>query len=537
MTRRSAAYFGCWLLGLVLLGSCAPMEAARRPNIVVMLADDQRWDALGVVQRELGSQGRFPWLQDATPNLDRLAAEGYRFTNAFVVSSLCSPSRAAFLTGRYNHLNGVANNHTPFPVTSVTYATILRAAGYRTGYFGKWHMGRQRARPGFDEHASFLGQGLYADATFVVNGVDTPTTGWVDDVSTDYAIDFIRRHANGQFLLILGFKSPHAPSTPPARLQGQFTGLEPVPPPNATSYAPYDPTPVQQPSTLTDGYFGTLVGIDQNVGRVLGALDETGVAEDTVVVFASDNGFLIGEHGVAARVGSRTGSDGNKRNAYEESIRIPLLLRYPQLPGSGVAQTAQVLNIDLAPTLLELAGVPPPAGLQGRSWVPLLTGQAGSLRDGFLYEYFFERGWSVPTIVSLRRDDHKLIRYPDNPDWTELFRLTDDPYETRNLAADPAARIDLQALELALDAEILATRYRVPPHADPPPTPPPPAAPPASTGRPLDDRGKRRAPRRGTGARRVYSSQWYSISSKLSVGNTNKTRKGTAPVQVLRCRA
>jgi arylsulfatase A-like enzyme len=195
------------LIGLILLALPDRVEAARRPNIVVMMTDDQRWDALGVVQREQGGRGRFPWLRTATPNLDRIAAEGYRFKNAFVVSSLCSPSRAAFLTGRYNHLNGVANNQTPFPVTNVTYATLLRAAGYRTGYFGKWHMARQRERPGFDEHASYIGQGAYHDATFVVDGVDTPTTGWVDDVSTGYAIEFIRRHAAGPFLLVLGFKS------------------------------------------------------------------------------------------------------------------------------------------------------------------------------------------------------------------------------------------------------------------------------------------------------------------------------------------
>jgi arylsulfatase A-like enzyme len=210
----------CWLLALMMLAVHGSAQAMQHPNIVIMLTDDQRWDAVGVVQRALGDRGRFAWMRTATPNMDRLAAEGFRFRNAFVVSAICSPSRAAFLTGRYNHLNGVANNHTPFPVTNVTYATLLRRAGYRTGYFGKWHMGSQRERPGFDQHASYLGQGRYFDAPFLVNGVETRTTGWIDDVSTAYAVDFIRQSAtqavpDGSRLQV----PPHAPGTAAAAEQ------------------------------------------------------------------------------------------------------------------------------------------------------------------------------------------------------------------------------------------------------------------------------------------------------------------------------
>lgn len=461
--------FGQWLFVLLLIALCGPAEAARRPNIVVILTDDQRWDALGVVQRELGTRARFPWLQAATPNLDRLAAEGVRFRNAFVVNSLCSPSRAAFLTGRYNHLNGVVNNHTPFPVAATTYATLLRAAGYRTGYFGKWHMGAQRDRPGFDEYASFVGQGVYVDASFLVDGIATPTTGWVDDVSTRYADSFIRRHAARPFLMVLGFKSPHAsgggrPPLPAPRLKELFASAGLAPPANATSYAPYDPTPVPAalpPDWMRD-YFRTIVGVDQNVGRVLTTLAQAGIAEDTVVVFASDNGFLLGEHGV----GTPGDPDGNKRNAYEESIRIPLLLRYPRLLGRGVVLDAQVLNIDLAPTLLELAGLARPGTLQGWSWVPLLTGQTASLRGRFLYEYFRETGYIVPTLVALRRPHFKLVRYLGHPARLQLFRLTDDPGEQHNLADDPASQATLRTMGDALDAELAATRYRAPSQAD-----------------------------------------------------------------------
>src|SRR5437763_12401647 len=157
---------------VALLFSAAPLAAADRPNFLFVYSDDQRWDAVGAVLREQGDQARFPWFQ--TPHMDRLAAEGVRFRNAFVVNSLCAPSRACFLTGRYSHLNGVANNHTPFPTDSVTHATLLRAAGYTTGYVGKWHMDRQKGqRPGFDYSASFLGQGRYFDCPIQINGVST----------------------------------------------------------------------------------------------------------------------------------------------------------------------------------------------------------------------------------------------------------------------------------------------------------------------------------------------------------------------------
>jgi len=176
---------------LLLVSSLA--AAAERPNFIFIYTDDQRWDTLGVVQREQGEKGRFPWLQ--SPNLDRLAAEGVRFRNAFVVNSLCAPSRSVFLTGRYNHNNGVANNHTPFPAENVptTWSALLRDAGYATGYVGKFHHGQQPGkRPGFDYSASFLGQGRYFDCPFEVNGTTQQTTGWVDDVSTDFALGFLK---------------------------------------------------------------------------------------------------------------------------------------------------------------------------------------------------------------------------------------------------------------------------------------------------------------------------------------------------------
>src|SRR5262245_57709263 len=223
---------------VAVLASRAPAADAARPNFLFIYTDDQRWDALGVVQREQGDRARFPWFQ--TPNLDRIAADGVRFRNAFVVNSLCSPSRACFLTGRYNHLNGVANNHTPFPADAVTYTGLLRQAGYSTGYVGKFHMGPQTGkRPGCDFSASFIGQGRYEDCPFEVNGETKQTKGWVDDVSTDFAVQFLTENKAKPFCLIVGYKSSHGPWSPPERAKDRFAGAVSKPVANADAVAPY----------------------------------------------------------------------------------------------------------------------------------------------------------------------------------------------------------------------------------------------------------------------------------------------------------
>ncbi len=463
------------VIAAAVMAAHAPARAqaqsaeAQRPNIVILLTDDQRWDAVGVVQR--ASRGRFPFFRNSTPNIDRIAAGGVWFNNAFVVDSLCSPSRAAFLTGQYNHINGVIDNTTPLPVNSETYATLLHAAGYRTGFFGKWHMGSQRARPGFDEYASFVGQGQYKDAPLLVNGKDTPTKGWVDDVTTGYAVDFIRRQAHGAqpFLMVLGFKTVHGPlseNTSPPRTDGLFTGQQIDTPANATSYPPYFVNP--RPSTFGGeefrNYFRAVAAMDQDVGKVLDALDAEGIADNTFVVFASDNGWHMREHGSVSPVQR----DGEKRSAYEASIRIPLFVRYPPLTGGNRRIAATVLNIDLAPTLLQLAGLPPRPKMQGKSWIPLLTGAVQTLRPSLFYEYFQEQGFIVPRILALRSNKLKLIVYPDHPEYgQELYDLASDPDERHNLIGDPAARTELRGLEDALAAAARQFHYRVPTRAAP----------------------------------------------------------------------
>ena len=450
----------------LMAGGSSGAAAERPPNFLFIYTDDQRYDAVGVVQREQGDRGRFPWLQ--TPHMDRLAAEGMRFRNAFVTLPLCAPSRAAFLTGRYNHLNGVANNRTPFPEDSVTYATLLHRAGYAAGYVGKWHMDGQRGkRPGFDYSASFIGQGRYMDCSFEIDGEARPTQGWVDDVSTDFAIDFIKSHREKPFVLVVGFKACHGPFTPPERAKNRFADAQARSVPNLSVRAVYRTagaaggeearkTQADTAPRLNLDYFRCISTADDNLGRLLAVLDEAGLTQDTMVVYTSDNGYYLGEHGL-----------GDKRSAYEESLRIPLLVRYPKLIAKGAVSDELVLNIDVAPTFLELAGVPVPAEMQGRSWVPLLAGKKTEWRQAFLAEYFRERAFpATPTVVAVRTRDAKLIKYPGQQQWTELFDLARDPYETRNLVNDPGSKELLARMEAEFERQAVAVAYRVPPYAD-----------------------------------------------------------------------
>ena len=455
-------------LVLAIASLCGLLQAAeRKPNFLFIYTDDQRWDAMGVVQREQGERARFPWF--TTPNMDRLAADGVRFRNAFVTLSLCAPSRGAFLTGRYNHQFGVVNNHTPFPENAVTHATLLHAAGYKTAYIGKWHHGNQRGqRPGFDYSASFIGQGRYVDCPFEINGTPTDTTGWVDDVSTDYAIDFMKKNRDNPFSVVVGFKACHGPTTPPERAKDRFANMKARSVPNLGARAIYrteEETPKEKKKAAASSgdevninlnYFRCISAADDNLGRLLKALDELGVADNTVVVFSSDNGFYNGEHML-----------GDKRSAYDESLRIPMIVSCPKLFPKGKVRDEMVLNIDLAPTFLELAGVSVPKEMQGKSWVPLLAGKKTEWRQSFLAEYFYEQNFvGTPTLVALRTMDAKLIKYPGHDEWTELFDLKNDPYEIKNLATDPKQKKLLEKMSAEFERQVKAANYHVPENAD-----------------------------------------------------------------------
>jgi arylsulfatase A-like enzyme len=468
---------------LVALTLSARAQAPAKPNIIFIYTDDQRFDALSVVQNEQGSQARFPWF--STPNLDRLAEEGVRFRNAFVINSLCSPSRSTLLNSRYNHLNGVANNHTGLSDTTVTYATELRKAGYATAFFGKWHMGNETGkRPGFDYSASFVGQGKYFDCPIEINGKAEPSQGWVDDVSTTNAINYIRENKDKRFLVTLAFKSGHGPFQPPLRHQETYAKVKLTEPANEGAAFPYKgQIDVSRPNannanaapatgnTWTEkneqrirNYFGALKGVDENVGRVLKTLDSLKLDQNTVIIFSSDNGFFFGEHGL-----------GDKRAAYEESIRIPLLVRYPARFPKGKKIDKIVLNLDAAPSLLDLAGVPAPKSFQGKSWVPLVEDKAKNWRTSFLYEYFYEKNFATPTIKAIRTEKSKLILYLGEDGWSELYDLTSDPGESKNLYSTKEGEKLKTQLQGELAKQEQAVGYVNPEYADP---------------RPLDENGK-----------------------------------------------
>ncbi|MCU0702621.1 MAG: sulfatase-like hydrolase/transferase [Fimbriiglobus sp.] len=456
--RALAAVFA--LVACVTSGSAAD----RKPNFVFVYSDDHRWDAMGVVQKEQDKAARFPWFK--SPNMDRLAAGGVRFRNAFVTLSLCAPSRAAFLTGRYNHANGITNNGTPFPADAVTHASLLREAGYKTAYVGKWHMGNQKGpRPGFDYSASFVGQGKYNECPFEIDGKPTPTKGWVDAVSTDYAIGFIKENRDKPFAVVVGLKSAHGPrggTNLPEHLRKLYANETSRPTPNCGVPAVFhqkDAKTGKYPPGLADNavhldYLRHVAGVDEQVGRLLDTLDDLKLTDDTVVVYTSDNGYYLGEH-----------NSGDKRSLYEESLRIPFLVRYPRMFAKGKAVDEMVLNIDLAPTFLDLAGVPIPKEMQGASWKNLVAGRKpAKWRDSFFAEYYKELG-DVPTCHAVRTTTHKLVKYPGHPEWTELFDLKADPYETKNLATD--AKL-LERLDGELTAQMKAVGYAPPKGADPP---------------------------------------------------------------------
>jgi len=446
------------LSSAVLVCGCrgaAPDSPPARPNILFILLDDIRSDAVGYAGH--------PHLK--TPHIDRIANEGVNFRNAFCTTSLCSPSRASLLGGVYAHKHGVTDNFTEYPAALNSFPRVLQSEGYTTAYVGKYHMGEDNdePRPGFDYFVTHKGQGRYFDTEFNFNGERREVVkGYYTTVVTDMALDWLNRdHGDRPWLLMLGHKAPHSFYTPEPRYERTFEEVRVAYPPSAfelddnpawikerryTWHGIYGPLfewrkkfPDDRPEAVTDfenmvrAYWGTILSVDDSVGRLLGWLEQAGQLDNTIVVFAGDNGLLEGEHGMV-----------DKRTMHEGSIRIPLAVRYPGLTGTARVVDQQVLTVDVAPALLELAGAQPLGGIDGRSWVRLVRSGDPEWRRSWFYYYNYERQFPyTPNVRGVRTDEWKYIRYPHGdggPDrhMAELYNLREDPEERRNLIGDAA---------------------------------------------------------------------------------------------------
>jgi N-acetylglucosamine-6-sulfatase len=443
----------------------APAAPARPPNIVMVVVDDMRWD-------EMGAAGH-PFIE--TPHMDRMAREGVRFTNAFATTPLCSPSRASLLTGQYAHTNGIIDNTARSSHGLRTFPQELQQGGYTTGFFGKWHMGNDDSpRPGFDHWVAMPGQGEAIDPHLNVDGQRLQAKGYVTDVLTDYVERFVQRAGDRPFLAYLAHKAIHpnvvqrddgslavVPGQPGGfvaaeRHRGRYAGRSMPRRPNAFKPPVDKPAlmrrigalpPLGRETATTDdeirGRVEMLLGVDDSLGRLLATLEKQGVLDHTVVVFTSDHGYFYGEHGL----------NEERRLAYEETIRIPLLIRYPSRVEAGSVASELVLTIDLAPTLLEVAGAKPNPGMQGRSLVPIFDRAPGAWRESFLIEYYSDTVF--PRILNMgysavRTKDAKYIEYRELKGMNELYDLTADPYEERNLANDTASSTLLKSMQAEL---------------------------------------------------------------------------------------
>jgi len=433
------------------------------------MTDDQTW-------QQMSCAGN-PILQ--TPNIDRIANDGFRFSNAFCTNSLCAPSRGTVLTGCLSHVHGIRGNSEKADQVEEldselpTFPALLQQAGYRTGLMGKWHI-RQDPR-GFDDWKVLPGQGVYFDPEFIEQGAKQQHSGYATDITTDFALDFLKQGVSEPFCLVYQHKAPHRPFTPAPRHAKLFDDIEfPYPETYNDDYAtrriaeeardmrfevslagdyedlPKDLSPEEQRNWIfqrfVKDHYRATVGVDENLGRVLDYLDESGMAEDTLILYTTDNGYFLGEHGWY-----------DKRFMYEPALRVPLVARYPKLKISGAVEDAFVMNIDLAPTILDFAGIPIPEQMQGRSLRPLMEGDPPEDWRTDAYYSYYENSWAMrnmardqmtdPTFQfwtahrvgpnrGVRTDRYKLIEYYTEDGYWELFDLQEDPNELLNLAGD-----------------------------------------------------------------------------------------------------
>ena len=445
---------------------------AERPNVVFILMDDVRWDDLGCTGHPFSK----------TPNIDRIAREGVMFRNAFATTVICSPSRANILTGLHTHSHGIVDNTDRSPASHklVTFPQHLQRAGYETAFVGKWHMGNDATRrPGFDRWMCLKGQGSSHDCEANIDGRDVQTKGYVSDVLSEHAIAFLKQPHPKPFLLYYATKAVHPETVqradgslsdptasnfvPADRHKTLYAGAKIPRRPNAlrppegkpalqraiTGLPPLGPETGSSDDAIL-GRLRMIAAVDESVGEIFKALEATGQLDRTVIVFTSDHGYWYGEHGLSVE----------RRLAYEEGIRIPLFLRYPAKIKAATKRNQMVLTLDLAPTMLDLASAPIPAGLHGQSIVPLLADANRELRQAFLVEHFSESVFPRTTKMgyqAVRTEGWKYIHYVDLPDSDELYDLNRDPYEMRNLIRSPGAAAELQKLKSELARQLSAT--------------------------------------------------------------------------------
>jgi len=459
-----------WLSSCVTLAQTA--RAKTRPNIIFIMADDHASHALSCYGSKINT----------TPNLDRLAKEGMLFKNCFCTNSICAPSRAVILTGKYSHINGVIDNRVKFDPTQQTFPKLLQKAGYETAMIGKWHL--KTDPTGFDYWNILPGQGRYYNPILIEMGQRKKYTGYVTDIITDHALNWLKsRKSDKPFCLMFHQKAPHREWEPGPKYLKLYDGIE-IPEPetlfddysnrgraakeqdmtikktlNARDLklvAPKNLTPEQRKAwdaaynpknkafeqanlqgkdlirwkyqRYIKDYLRCIASVDENVGRILNYLDETGLAENTIVIYTSDQGFYLGDHGWF-----------DKRFMYEESLRMPLLVRYPKEIKPRSVNDNIVLNLDFAPTFLDFAGVPIPKDMQGRSIRPLLQGKTPpDWRTSMYYHYYeYPAVHSVKRHYGIRTKRYKLIHFYYDIDEWELYDLQKDPHELNNVYNDP----------------------------------------------------------------------------------------------------
>ena len=494
------------LLALLLAAPVLAADPPKKPNIVFIFSDDHAYQAISAYGHPLK-------LLD-TPNLDRIAKGGTRFDRCLVPNSICGPSRATVLTGKYSHANGFYDNtRSRFDGSQVTFPKLLRQAGYQTAVIGKWHLISDPT--GFDHWHILPGQGIYYNPPMIRNGERVKHDGYTTDLITDFSIDWMKnRDKSKPFLLMCQHKAPHREWSPPLRhlghdkdrkypepdtlfddyagrgkaeknqdmtLEKTFTKLDAklVYPPGINEeqkkkwdeyYKPRNEAFEKANLTGKDlvrwrynrylhDYLGCVKAVDEGVGRVLDFLDKEGLTDNTIVVYASDQGFYLGEHGWF-----------DKRWIFEESLRTPLLVRWPGVTKPGTTNGDLVSTLDFAPTFLEAAGVPVPAEIQGRSMASVLKGETPKdWRKSFYYHYYEYPGpHSVAKHYGVVTDRYKLVRfYEPGFEYSELFDLKTDPKELKDVAADPKYADTRKELE----AELARLRKELKvPDPDPPET-------------------------------------------------------------------